>query len=203
MAGERESALLYILRAGHDDLFKIGRTTASLPRRIAQLNTGAACKLSSAASFQISRATACKCEAYVHATLEDLSVQEGGGREFFRCGDEAELCRRVQDACEAFAGFHAKVLGVVTESDAEKVSELFEARRRLAAELKLLEVRKDLIETELKSKFAEGFDKGKTPMLTWEKRSVTRFDLESFKSKYPDLAEQYMTTRSVRVPRFH
>jgi len=196
-------ATLYVLSAGHDDLYKIGRTTAPLARRIAQLNTGAARRLTLVASFRIARGTACKCESYVHARLEDLSVREGGGTEFFRCKPQEELCRRVREACEAFARFQSCIVDTLAESDAAKVADLFSLRLQLSAQTRELEIQKDMLEAALKLSFDDGFHRDGVPYLTWEKRSSNRFDVEAFKSDHPELYAEYSQLRSVRVPRFH
>lgn len=193
-------AALYVLSAGYDGLYKIGRTSVPLSRRISQLNTGAARKLTPVASFTVSQAHACKCEAFVHSALKDLSACEAGGKEFFRCEDEKELCKRVEAAWKNFSSFAQNLLEA--RDSAEKVVDLFDERRTMSSELKQLEVKKTMIEDALVSKFVDGFFRGTTPLLSWQKRSTERFDLDAFRKDHPEMALQYTRTRTTRSPVF-
>jgi hypothetical protein len=203
MSENAPSATLYVLSAGYDHLYKVGRTNAPLARRIAQLNTGAARKLIPVASFSVSTALICKCEAFVHASLKDLLASDAGGKEFFRCGDEKEFCNRVHGAWEEFSAFSSDIANVVSDRTHEKVPNLFEARKALVADMKRLEVRKTMIEEALTAAFCDGFDQGSSPLLSWQKRSCERFDLDAFRTDHPELAAQYTRTRSSRTPVFH
>lgn len=200
MSDAPSMAALYVLSAGYDGLYKVGRTSVPLSRRISQLNTGAARKLTPVASFAVSQAHACKCEAFMHAALRDLSACEAGGKEFFRCDDEKEFAKRVGEAWNEFSSFAQDLLE--TQESAEKVLDLFNARRTLSAEVKQLEVKKSMIEDALVSKFVDGFSRGATPLLSWQKRSAERFDLEAFRKDHPEMAAQYTRTRTTRSPVF-
>jgi len=200
MSDAPSMAALYVLSAGYDGLYKIGRTSQPLSRRISQLNTGAARKLTPVASFAVSQAHACKCEAFMHAALKDLSACEAGGKEFFRCDDEKELANRVEEAWDNFSSFAQNLLEA--QESAEKVVDLFDARRAMSAEVKQLEVKKSMIEDALVSRFVDGFSRGTTPLLSWQKRSTERFDLDAFRKDHPEMAAQYTRTRTTRSPVF-
>jgi len=196
-------ATLYVLSAGVDHLYKIGRTKAPLERRVAQLNTGAARRLVSIASFAVPSPLICKCEAFVHASLRDLSVADAGGKEFFRCDDEEALRGRVHDAWREFLAFCAQVHDAVEEKS--ELAGVFERRRGLAAEMKRLEVHKALIEETLLAVLDgdDGYSVGEKPLLSWQKRTAERFDLEAFRRDHPELAAAYTRTRVTRTPVFH
>lgn len=200
-SGACGGATLYVLRAGVEDLYKVGRTTAPLERRVAQLNTGAARKLSPVASFAVPQALLCKCESWVHAALRELAAAEAGGKEFFRCACEAALRERVRLAWQEFLSLAGAVEGA--GDDAAKLAELFGERRRVVGELKRLELRKALIEEHLLPRCEEGFSVEERPLLSWQKRSCDRFDLEAFRQDHPELAAVYMRPRVVRTPIFH
>ena len=87
--------------------------------------------------------------------------------------------------------------------DAAKLAELFGERRRVVGELKRLELRKALIEEHLLPRCEEGFSVEERPLLSWQKRSCDRFDLEAFRQDHPELAAVYMRPRVVRTPIFH
>jgi Meiotically up-regulated gene 113 len=197
------SATLYVLSAGYDNLYKVGRTNGVLSRRISQLNTGAARKLIPIASFMVPPTLICKCETFVHASLRDLVAWDAGGKEFFRCDDEKEFCRRVRTAWEEFSKFSSSVVDAVSEESRRDVPHLFDLRRGLASEMKQLEVRKTLIEDSLTAAFCEGFDLGAVSLLSWQKRSSERFDLDAFRKDHPELSAQYTRTHSSRTPVFH
>ena len=164
-----------MLRAAAGDLYKVGRTTALLERRVAALNSGAALKLSAVASFAVPPPLICKCEAFVRASLRDLAAPEAGGKEFFRV-EEFELVERTRGAVEQFLGFANAA--AAAPHDSIKLADIFEQRCRLVAELRMT-------------------------LLSWTKRSSERFDLEAFKKDHPKLAEEYTRTRVVRVSVFH
>jgi len=203
MADGGPVATLYVLSAGYDNLYKIGRTTVPLARRVLQLNTGAARKLTAVASFSVPASLICKCEAFVHASLKDLLAVDAGGKEFFRCADEKDLCDRVHGVWDEFSRLSSGIADVVSDQTHEKVPQLFEERKSLAAEMKRMEVRKTLIEDALTTTFCDGFDLGSTTLMSWQKKSSERFDLEAFRKDHPLLAVQYLRTRSSRTPVFH
>lgn len=204
LAAPLRQATLYVLRAAREDIFKVGRTTVPLERRVAQLNTGAALKLTAVASFAVPSSLICKCETLVHASLRDLAAPEAGGKEFFR-GQEFELVERTRGAVEQFLSFaNAAAAAAAAPHDAIKLADIFEQRCRLLAELRMIEVRKTLIEDVILPLFQEGyFGAEGRPLLSWTKRSSERFDLEAFKKDHPKLAEEYTRTRVVRVSVFH
>ena len=203
MSGDMPSATLYVLSSGYDHLYKVGRTNVPLARRINQLNTGAARKLIPVASFSVSTTLICKCESFVHASLKDLLASDAGGKEFFRCEDEKELCQRVRRAWEEFSAFSADIADAMSDDKREKVPDLFAARKSLAADMKRLEIRKTMIEDALTTAFCDGFDEGSSPLLSWQKRSCERFDLEAFRRDHPEVAAQYTRPRATRTPVFH
>ena len=192
---------LYVLSTGVDDLYKIGRTKGALERRVAQLNTGAARKLSVIASFAVPSPLICKCETFVHASLRDISAPDAGGKEFFRCAEQEILKTRVQEAWSDFLKFCAEVHDAVEEKS--KLAGIFEARRGLAAEMKRLEVRKTLIEETLLAILEDGYTLGERQLLSWQKRSSERFDLDAFRLDHPALAAEYTKTRVTRTPVFY
>ena len=190
-----------MLRAAAGDLYKVGRTTALLERRVAALNSGAALKLSAVASFAVPPPLICKCEAFVRASLRDLAAPEAGGKEFFRV-EEFELVERTRGAVEQFLGFANAA--AAAPHDSIKLADIFEQRCRLVAELRMIEMRKTLIEDIILPLFQEGYVGAEgRPLLSWTKRSSERFDLEAFKKDHPKLAEEYTRTRVVRVSVFH
>jgi hypothetical protein len=198
---EKPSATLYILRTDVDDLYKIGRTKCSLERRVSQLNTGAARKLKPIASFSVPSSLVCKCEAFVHASLRDISAPEAGGKEFFRCTEEEALKRRVHVIWDDFLKFSAEVQGAI--EDKSKLAGIFAARRGLAAETKRLEFQKTLIDEAILPVFEEGYHVEGMQLLSWSKRSCERFDLAAFRREHPELAAQYTRTCVTRMPVFH
>ena len=202
-ACDPDGSRIYVLAAGAEGLYKIGRTSAPLERRVAHLNTGAALKLRLVASFGVARDSVCKCEAYVHASLHDLAAKQTGGAEFFRCEQEEQICARVRGACEAFARFQEGIARALGSSRGCEILELFKVRGDLAAQVKVLELQKELLERELKLTFGEGFEHEAQPLLSWTKRSSCHFDLDAFKREHPALYAQYSAPRSVRVARFH
>jgi hypothetical protein len=183
------------------DLYKIGRTKDPLERRVSQLNTGAARKLKPIASFSVPSSLVCKCEAFVHASLRDISAPEAGGKEFFRCADQEALERRVHVLYGDFLKFSAEVHGAI--EDKSKLAGIFAARRGLAAEVKRLELQKTLIDDAVLPVLEEGYCVEGVQLLSWSKRSCERFDLEAFRREHPALAAQYTRTRVTRMPVFH
>jgi hypothetical protein len=194
-------ATLYVLSAGVDDLYKIGRTKGALDRRVSQLNTGAARKLTVVVSFPVPTLQICKCEAFVHASLRDISAPEAGGKEFFRCADQEVLKERVQGAWCDFLKCCADVHDAIEEKS--RLVGIFEKRSGLAADMKRLEVHKTLIEETLLAVFEDGYSEGERQLLSWQKRSWERFDLDAFRQDHPELAAQYTKTRVTRTPVFH
>jgi len=206
----QESATVYVLCAGYDSLYKVGRTSVPLSRRVLQLNTGAARPLQVVGSFPISKEYACKCESFVHASLKDLTARNAGGKEFFVCaGGDALICERVRLAWAEFRDLLQAVQTVLpVDSKAAaavvpgKVAELCERRRSLLAEEKRIAIQKVVIEEALCDAFAEGIVHEGVSLLEWKKQTVNRFDLEAFRLSHPSLAAEFTRPRSSRTPVF-
>ena len=81
---------------------------------------------------------------------------------------------------------------------------LFGERRRLAAELRRLELRKRLLDELLLGHFqgVAAVTLGGVELLRWQERTQARFDLAAFREAEPELAARFTLPSSYRTPLF-
>ena len=194
---------VYVLQSGSANLFKIGRTTGSVEKRIKQLNTG---NPHSLVMFDvIETEEASHCETYLHQKLRTSKHFGNGGTEFFEI-DPDDLRAILNDA----RGFLDQYISTKNAADEYKAAqsedriiepteELRNDHRRLneiREQQDMLEFERNLIEYRIKT--ALGTASELRGIATWKTSLVMRFDQDSFRQANPELHAQYLKQNAQR-----
>ena len=193
---------VYVLRNGHEDLFKIGRTRGELQARIRQLATGNPHQLT--LFDHIETEYEVDCETFLHRSLRSKRAGEGEAREFFALSPS-----EVRDAIREARGYLAESVPKRRETErlARETSDgvlLKPGDQEWEWYWRLVNVREDedslrldrvLLENQLKLVIgrADGLDR----LATWKSETVKRIDEAAFKLAEPQLFEKFLRT-SVR-----
>ena len=198
-----DESSVYVVAAG-EGLYKVGCTTRPVRRRVAELNVGARAPLTVVTTVPVPTRLLRSCEACAHAALADAAAPDAGGTEFFRAASAAEISGRVETACRDFVAaaeaVRHDVEALPIDGAAEAALPLFDERRRIAAQVRSLQLRQRLVEEALLQHFHEPLccQDGR-PLLRWQERTQARFDLAAFKAHHPELALTYTEERSQRA----
>lgn len=191
--------LVYVLRSGEQDLFKVGRTQGTVAERIAQLSTGNPHPLTEFASIETDRHA--KCETFLHNRLRSRKVRLGGGNEFYAI-TPAQLDELLEEAREFVSVVlprleqAARVAQAVSdeplrEPDAaerawiERLLEVREAENRITLE-------RARLEAELK--LALGKAAGLAGLATFKTETLEKFDESAFRAAHPTLHAAFVRT---------
>jgi hypothetical protein len=197
-------ALVYILRSGEEDLFKIGRTRRDLAARIKQLSTGNSHRLTLFDLIETEDDAA--CEAYLHGTLQSKRCMDGEAREFFAL-PPAEL----EDAIRGAREYVTEVLPRRREAErlAKEESDgriLRPGHEEWARYRRLLQVREsehrlgvDRLRLENELKLAIGTAAGLDDIATWTTHSVRKLDEASFRLSEPALYQAFVRESRTRT----
>jgi hypothetical protein len=188
--------LVYFLRSGNTDLFKIGFTTGTIEDRINDLSTGNPCPLSVFDVIQTEKGSV--CETYIHKILTTKKFFGNGGTEFFRLSDD-ELNLAISKARNYMPTFIAKKQTVEllskTKSEDRTITpttDLIESFKRLLEikeKIAELENEKDFIEFEMK--IAIGNASTLEGIATWKSSYVKKFCQKDFMNDHKELFEKY------------
>lgn len=198
---------------------EVGKTVRPVECRVKDLRTGAPEGLQLVLSLSTPEHLLSDAESFVHASLHELRAPGAGGREFFLCGDEEAFVSAVRDAFALFQKIseRAEALGGLRlggdkikledlGDGREILSEAIARRRRLAAELRRLEIEAKLLDEQMKRVLRESsavVGDGDALLVTHGETSRRCFDTTSFRRENPALADKYTVSRRARVLRYH
>lgn len=194
---------VYVLQSGSVNLFKIGRTTGSVEKRIKQLNTGNPHPLVMFDVIETEEASS--CETYLHKRLRTTQHFGSGGTEFFAIEPD-DLMAVLKDA-RSFLSEYISAKKAAEEYKAmpsedrviEPTEELQDDYRRLLEireQQDMLKFERELIECRIKS--ALGTASEIRSIATWKTSLVTRFDQDLFSEENVELYSQYLKQTAQR-----
>jgi hypothetical protein len=195
---------VYVLQSGSSHLFKIGRTSGNVEKRIKQLNTGNPHSLTTFDVIETEEA-AC-CETYLHQRLRTSKHFGSGGTEFFEIAPD-DIRSILQDAREFLIQYVAarKLADEYQSTQSEDRSiepsaELQNDYRRLLEirrQIDMLTFERELIEFRLKAALGSASElKG---IATWKTHLSPFFDKKTFRQDNPNLYAEYETKRPQRT----
>lgn len=207
---------VYILKNGHENVFKIGRTKGPLDRTIEQLSRGNPLPLSEYARIETEDHVA--CETFLHQRLRTKRLVRGGGSEFFEV-DPSELNSAIKEAEEFVNEFlkakkeAEELSGVEEDSTALSVTpspidlEFYSKLLQVREAQDRLKIRKQYFESKLK--ISIGRSPGLQGLATWKGQWSHHFDVPLFreteKSLYAELYRRFGSEaykRTFRIQRF-
>ena len=192
-------AVVYILRHGSDDLFKIG-STDNLEQRLRQHHTSNPLLTVFRVIETDSKAAATACDAYLRGRLQSKRHPSAGSNKEFYALTEVEAEDAIRDAQQYLAEdfpIQSKVANLANEESDGRV--LVPDDAHWATYRRLLGVREEahrakfaraLLENQLK--LAIGTASELHGVATWKTRRKPKFDEAAFKLAAPDLHGQFM-----------
>ena len=220
---------IYVLGAGNN-VFKVGMTRGTLKQRIAGLSTGAVSQLKALCEIIVPIERLSDCEQYVHASLARSRIREAGGSEFFRgATSEDDFVKTVEGLVAAYTSHCDRISDVLERdfskatapyslgapvlcSDAEHLTlvgpdivQLFDERRDLRAEIKVLELKQNALERELLETFKDrevSSSTDQSPLLRWRISTSRRVDLSALRGAHAAIVEDFTRSVSTASPRF-
>lgn len=213
------AGIIYVLRQGATDLYKVGYTRAHAPKdRCDSLATGNPEALTVVAALDVPAGQVSQAEKLVHAELCPYHVHAHGGREWFRFAPDAVPVAAMQAVIDRYVAQVQAKARVETQPPADPgagplqlgaedrttLMALLAERHRLASDMALRQAELDHVNNRLRllaGRHAEIAADGHV-WVTYKPQTTRRFDATAFKAAHPELHAQFQkttTTRTLRV----
>jgi len=194
---------IYFFKVGDKELFKIGKTSGDVDKRLKAVSTGSAYTLEVYKTFE--HESYSKLERYIHDFFDDSRADNG---EFFYIPlDELDL--KLDEAVKSFEKLERdKSLieelknitnkDVMLDTDLETV-EIYKELRALREVQKELKEKQEVLENKLKLIIGE--NEGIVDIATWKTQEKNRFNTKKFEEEHPEEYKKYIEVTKYRVLR--